>query len=100
MLDSSEEIVKASPQAAAGDPRQERSKVGGGAKAAASSPAAGCVIRFGTTLREVHFLSSGAGTGTGCFVPAFDSAPATSPMALSELFLQPQSSRRSRLEFC
>lgn len=33
------------------DPRREGSEVGGGAKTAAGSPAAGCVTRFGATLR-------------------------------------------------
>jgi hypothetical protein len=38
--------------AAAGNPRGARPEVGGGAKAAANSSAAGRVIRFGSTVRE------------------------------------------------
>ncbi len=39
-------------RASAGDPRREGSEVGGGAKAAANSSAAGCMIRLGATVRE------------------------------------------------
>src|SRR5258708_39464553 len=39
-------------RALAGDPRREGSEVGGGAKAAANSSAAGCMIRFGAAVRE------------------------------------------------
>jgi len=45
-------------RASAGDPRREGPEVGGGAKAAADSSAAGCVIRFGATVREAHFPST------------------------------------------
>ena len=41
-------------RASAGDPRREGPEVGSGAKAAADSPAAGCVIRSGATVREPH----------------------------------------------
>src|SRR5258706_7607521 len=40
-------------RASAGDPSREGSEVGGGAKTAAGSPAAGCVIRFGATTSQL-----------------------------------------------
>jgi len=47
-------------RASAEDPGGEGSEVGGGAKAAAASSAAGCVIRFGATVRESHFTTATA----------------------------------------
>jgi hypothetical protein len=40
--------------ASTGDPRREGPEVGGGAKAAADSSAAGCVIGFGATVRDAR----------------------------------------------
>ena len=41
-------------RAPAGDPRRAGSEAGGGAKTAADSSAAVCVIRFGANVREAH----------------------------------------------